>query len=49
MENLKENFASEPKILVIGLGGGGNNALDRMIRSNIRGVDYVAMNTDIQV
>lgn len=39
----------EPKILVIGIGGGGNNALDRMITSNIKGAKYAAMNTDIQV
>lgn len=39
----------EPKILVIGIGGGGNNALDRMITSNIKGAKYAAINTDIQV
>lgn len=44
-----ESFANGPKILVIGVGGGGNNALDRMIGSNLNGVNYVAVNTDIQV
>ena len=39
----------EPKIIVIGVGGGGNNALDRMIDSNLFGVNYVAVNTDVQV
>lgn len=44
-----DNFLDGPKIMVIGVGGGGNNALDRMIDSQLRGVDYVAVNTDIQV
>lgn len=44
-----DNFVDGPKIMVIGVGGGGNNALDRMIDSQLRGVDYVAVNTDIQV
>ncbi len=36
------------KIKVIGLGGGGCNAVTRMVRAEIRGVDFVAMNTDAQ-
>ena len=36
-------------IKVIGVGGGGNNAVNRMIASNIRGVHFVAVNTDRQV
>ncbi len=35
-------------IKVIGVGGGGNNAVNRMISSNIRGVEFVAVNTDRQ-
>ena len=35
-------------IKVIGVGGGGNNAVNRMIASNIRGVEFVAVNTDRQ-
>ncbi|HWD39987.1 MAG TPA: cell division protein FtsZ, partial [Fimbriimonas sp.] len=34
---------------MIGVGGGGSNAVQRMIESGIRGVDFVAMNTDVQV
>lgn len=49
IEILKEELLDEPKILVIGVGGGGNNALDRMISSNLKGAHYAAMNTDIQV
>lgn len=36
------------KIKVIGVGGGGNNAVNRMVSANIRGVDFVAVNTDKQ-
>ena len=35
-------------IKVIGVGGGGNNAVNRMIVSNIRGVEFVSVNTDRQ-
>lgn len=44
-----DSFATGPKILVIGVGGGGNNALDRMINSGLSGVKYMAVNTDVQV
>ena len=36
-------------IRVIGLGGGGNNAVNRMIETGLRGVEFVAANTDAQV
>ena len=36
-------------IKVIGVGGAGNNAVDRMIRSGIKGVDFIVVNTDRQV
>lgn len=36
-------------IKVIGVGGGGSNAVNRMIESGIKGVEFIAMNTDIQV
>jgi cell division protein FtsZ len=35
-------------IKVIGVGGGGNNAISRMIASGVRGVDFIAINTDMQ-
>ncbi len=35
-------------IKVIGVGGGGNNAISRMISSGIRGVEFIAINTDMQ-
>ncbi|MCR5265996.1 MAG: cell division protein FtsZ [Cyanobacteria bacterium RUI128] len=37
------------KIKVIGVGGGGGNAVDRMIKSGLSGVEFWAMNTDLQV
>ncbi|MBQ8818004.1 MAG: cell division protein FtsZ, partial [Clostridia bacterium] len=33
-------------IKVIGVGGGGNNAVNRMIASNVQGVEFVTINTD---
>ena len=41
-------FVSGVNIKVIGVGGGGNNAVNRMISSNIRGVEFIAVNTDSQ-
>jgi len=49
---VSEEVDSEAKgfteIKIVGVGGGGNNALNRMIEAGIRGVDFVAVNTDIQ-
>jgi cell division protein FtsZ len=42
---LLENFA---RIKVLGLGGGGSNAVNRMIEEGIQGVEFVAINTDSQ-
>jgi cell division protein FtsZ len=36
------------KIKVIGVGGGGNNAVNRMIAANVVGVEFIAANTDVQ-
>jgi cell division protein FtsZ len=36
------------KIKVIGVGGGGSNAIDRMISSGLKGVEFIAINTDSQ-
>ena len=41
------NIAS-PKIVVLGLGGGGSNAINRMIESGMQGVTFIAANTDAQ-
>ena len=34
------------QIKVVGVGGGGGNAIDRMIESGVKGVDFIAINTD---
>lgn len=36
------------KIIVVGVGGGGNNAVNRMIDEQIAGVEFIAVNTDKQ-
>ena len=45
METGIENVVS---IKVMGVGGGGNNVVNRMVRSAVKGVDFVAVNTDKQ-
>ena len=44
------NFITPPgaKIKVIGVGGGGGNAVNTMIRSGLEGVDFITANTDVQ-
>ena len=43
--NEAENAA---RILVIGVGGAGNNAVNRMVEENIMGVEFIGINTDKQ-
>ncbi len=45
METGVENVV---KIKVIGVGGGGNNVVNRMVRGGVQGVDFIAVNTDKQ-
>ena len=42
------NEAPSSRIAVVGVGGGGGNALNRMIESAFEGVDFIAINTDLQ-
>ena len=44
--DFEQVYDSGVKIKVIGVGGGGNNAVNRMISTNIRGVEFIAVNTD---
>ena len=37
-----------PKIKVVGVGGGGGNAVNRMIQTGVQGVDFIVANTDLQ-
>jgi cell division protein FtsZ len=45
MGAMGENFA---QICVVGVGGGGSNAVNRMISEGLQGVDFIAVNTDAQ-
>jgi cell division protein FtsZ len=45
----RSTFSSSPaRIKAIGIGGGGSNAITRMVREGIKGVEFAAMNTDAQ-
>jgi len=48
MPEVKPALESFAKIKVIGVGGSGGSAVNRMVQSKIRGVDFVAVNTDVQ-
>lgn len=49
MFNTDDKFNQKPNIKVIGVGGGGGSAVNRMIDNDVQGVDFVAINTDAQV
>lgn len=44
-EQTKDSFAT---IKVVGCGGGGTNAVNRMVEAKLKGVDFIAVNTDSQ-
>ncbi|UCD64699.1 MAG: cell division protein FtsZ [Candidatus Zixiibacteriota bacterium] len=44
-----EDFIGYANIKVVGVGGGGGNAVNRMIEARLRGVEFIAINTDAQV
>ena len=44
-ENLYDPVA---RIVVLGIGGAGNNAINRMIDDGVKGVEFVGVNTDVQ-
>ncbi len=48
MAEIKPDIETFAKIKVVGVGGSGNNAISRMIESKIKGVEFVAINTDAQ-
>lgn len=45
---IKPEIETFARIKVVGIGGGGNNAISRMVASQIKGVDFIAINTDAQ-
>jgi len=48
MEVQGDDALAGAKIRVVGVGGGGGNAVNRMIASGLAGVDFIAVNTDMQ-
>ncbi len=48
MAEIKPDIETFARIKVVGVGGGGNNAITRMIDAKIKGVEFVAINTDAQ-
>lgn len=49
MFGFDNDFDQMPKIKVVGVGGGGSNAVDRMIENEVQGVEFYVVNTDAQV
>ncbi len=47
--NLAADYVGYANIKVVGVGGAGGNAINRMIAANLRGVEFIAINTDAQV
>jgi cell division protein FtsZ len=47
-DEVETNFNGGTQIKVIGVGGGGGNAVNHMIRSGVRGVEFIVANTDSQ-
>jgi cell division protein FtsZ len=48
LREIGEEYAGGARLKVLGVGGCGCNAINRMIQSNLKGVEYVAINTDVQ-
>ena len=48
LEIMTNEADSAAKIIVVGVGGAGNNAVNRMIDENISGVEFIGINTDGQ-
>ena len=49
MDQHEEMFSAKPVIKVVGVGGGGGNAVNRMIENDLKDVEYIVINTDCQV
>ncbi|OGD30894.1 cell division protein FtsZ [Candidatus Azambacteria bacterium RIFCSPHIGHO2_01_FULL_44_55] len=48
MPHIKPDIETFARIKVVGVGGGGGNAVTRMVNAQIKGVDFIAVNTDAQ-
>lgn len=48
MTEVRPDITPVAKIKVLGLGGGGSNAVNRMVKADVRGIEFIALNTDAQ-
>jgi cell division protein FtsZ len=48
MEQIKSDVESFARIRVVGVGGSGNNAVNYMVNSKVKGVEFIAINSDAQ-
>lgn len=48
MKEIKPELETFARIKVVGVGGGGNHAISRMAEANLKGIDFIAVNTDAQ-
>jgi len=48
MPQVKPDVETYARVKVVGVGGSGSNAVDHMIRSKVKGVDFIGLNTDAQ-
>ena len=48
MFEIVDSYSQEAEIKVIGVGGGGGNAVSHMLKANLEGVDFICANTDVQ-
>ena len=48
MEQIKSDVESFARIRVVGVGGSGSNAVNHMVTSKVKGVEFIAINSDAQ-
>lgn len=48
LDILEDDFSEKPILKVVGVGGAGGNAVNRMISNDVRGVEFISINTDSQ-
>jgi cell division protein FtsZ len=48
MKEIKPELETFARIKVVGVGGGGNHAISRMMEANLKGIDFIAVNADAQ-
>jgi cell division protein FtsZ len=48
MKEIKPEFETFARIKVVGVGGSGNHAISRMMEADLKGIDFIAVNTDAQ-